>query len=391
MSEASSVRLARPELGDAELAQVAQVFASGQLTLGAKLLEFERAIAEATQSPFAIGCANGTAALHLALLALDIGPGDEVVVPAYTFPATSNVVLACGATPVFCDVRSDCDVTDAALIERALSPRTRAIMVVHLFGFPAGLRDILELATARDIPVIEDAAGALGSIVDGAPAGSLGTMGCFSLHPRKIITTGEGGAVVTADRALAERLRRLRHHGIGPDGFADIGLNYRLPDILAAIALPQLAQLESLVAERERLAQQYDEALEALPGIRPAPRPAQAGDRHSWQAYVSRVDDASKRDELIAAMRAGGVESQVGTYCVPALTPYASRGFQAAATPNAVAAADSGIALPLYDGLTTDEQQRVIDCLERALTSVGLVPEQVGSGVDAPAASQSVR
>jgi perosamine synthetase len=157
----------------------------------------------------AVGCSSGTAALHLALLAVGVGPGDEVVVPAYTFPATANAVVLCGARPVFCDVAPGLDVTDRERIEAVLTDRTRAVMVVHLFGYPMDLRAVRALCDERGLPLIEDAAGALGSIVNGRAAGSLGVIGCFSFHPRKLVTTGEGGAAVTKDPEMAHRMRRL--------------------------------------------------------------------------------------------------------------------------------------------------------------------------------------
>ena len=363
------VRLARPDLGAAELEAVASVLASRRLTLGAVLAEFEARVAEACGVPHAVGCANGTAALHLALLALGVGPGDEVVVPAYTFPATASAVVLCGARPVFCDVAPGLDVADAERLAAAITPRTRALMVVHLFGYPVEMADVTALAEAHGVPIVEDAAGALGSIVDGRPAGSLGAAGCLSFHPRKVVTTGEGGAVLTADPELDRRLRRLRAHGLENGDFVEIGLNYRLSDIQAGVGLPQLARLGSLLEGRRAVAARYDEALADLDGLEPAPAPSGADRRHSYQAYVARAADRGLRDRLIEGVRARDVETQIGTYLVPALTAYRDLGYRADDVPNARDAADRGLALPVYETLTTDEQDRVVDAVREALAA----------------------
>jgi dTDP-4-amino-4,6-dideoxygalactose transaminase len=361
------VRLARPALGADELAQVERVLASGQLTLGPVLAEYEAAVAAAAGTSFAVGCANGTAALHLAYLALGIGPGDEVVVPAYTFPATANAAVLCGARPVFCDVAPGTDVAGAEQLAAAITPRTRALCVVHLFGYPVDMEPVLALAQDRGLAVVEDAAGALGARTQGRPAGSSGDLACFSLHPRKLVTTGEGGAVATDDEALARRARRLRHHGMEDGDFPEIGLNYRLTDILAAIALPQLERLEAIVEARNAIAASYDRALAPLDGIEPAPAPSGAGDRHAYQAYIARARDRATRDRLIAGLRERGVESQIGTYLVPGIAAYLARGEVPERTPVALDAAERGLALPLYESLTADEQARVLDAVGEVL------------------------
>jgi perosamine synthetase len=363
------IRLARPELGAEELAEVQRVFESRHLTLGPVLQEYERAMADAAGTAHAVGCANGTAALHLAYLALDIGPGDEVVVPAYTFPATANAAVFCGATPVFCDTAPGLDVAGAEQLAAAIGPRTKALCVVHLFGYPVAMEPVLELARERGLAVVEDAAGALGARTAGRPAGASGAVACFSLHPRKLVTTGEGGAVATNDEALARRMRRLRHHGMEDGDFPEIGLNYRLTDILAAIALPQLARLDGIVETRNALARRYDEALEGIDGIEPAPRPQGAGDRHAYQAYIARARNRETRDRLLGGLRERGVECQIGTYLVPGIAAYRARGEDPAATPAALDAAERGIALPLYESLTQDEQDRVVTAVAEVLAA----------------------
>src|SRR6476659_7907532 len=207
------IRLARPDVGDAELAAIAEVVRTGQLTMGAKVAEFEQAIARAVGTAHAAVVSSGTAALHLALLALEIGPGDEVIVPAYTFPATANVVELCGARAVLVDVDPDTFNLDVSAVAAAVGPGTRAVMAVHLFGRPVEWEE-LQTAVPQDVALVEDAAGALGASYSGTPCGALGLMACLSFHPRKIVTTGEGGAVTTDATELAADVRRLRHHGI---------------------------------------------------------------------------------------------------------------------------------------------------------------------------------
>jgi len=352
------IRLARPDVGEAEMRAVAEVLASGQLTMGPKVAELERAIASAVGTRDAVAVANGTAALHLALLALDIGPGDEVIVPAYTFPATANAVRLCGADAVLVDVDSDTFVVDVAAVEAAVTARTRAVMVVHLFGRPvdwSGLR----AAVPERVLLVEDAAGALGARYRGTPCGALGVAGCLSFHPRKIVTTGEGGAVTTDDAAVADAVRRLRHHGIATDGSADIavpGFNYRLADVLCALGIPQVERLEELLAGREQAAAWYEQRL----GGRVGTPSAAEGDRHGWQAYVIRVD---RRDELLTELRAEGIEVQIGTYALDRLGAYRDQG----PLDGARRAYEHALALPFAATTTEEEVDRVCDALLRRL------------------------
>src|SRR5262245_39068718 len=201
------IRLARPDVGEAELAAVAEVVGTGQLTMGPKVAEFEDAVARAVGTAHAAAVSSGTAALHLALLALEIGPGDEVIVPAYTFPATANAVELCGASAVLVDVDPDTFNLDVAAVAAAIGPNTRAVMAVHLFGRPVAW-EALQTAVPQQVALLEDAAGALGATYRGTPCGALGVVGCLSFHPRKIVTTGEGGAVTTDESALDAAARR---------------------------------------------------------------------------------------------------------------------------------------------------------------------------------------
>ncbi len=219
------------------------------LTMGPRVAEFEDELARACEVEHAVAVSSGTAALHLAVLALGLKPGDEVLVPAYTFPATANVVALAGLRPVLVDVDPETMNVDPALVE--VGPRTRAIMPVHLFGRPARIEEL------PDLPLVEDAAGALGARRGGRACGSLGAVGCLSFHPRKIVATGDGGAVTTDDARIAETVRRLRNHGWRSLADADMpepGFNYRLPDVLCALGIPQVRRLDELLAGRTRIA-----------------------------------------------------------------------------------------------------------------------------------------
>jgi dTDP-4-amino-4,6-dideoxygalactose transaminase len=348
------IRLARPDVGERELAEVAGVLQSGQLTMGAKVEEFEQAIAAAVGTAHAAAVSSGTAALHLAVLALGIGPGDEVVVPAYTFPATANVVELCGARAVLVDVDSETFVVDPARVAEAVTSRTKAVIAVHLFGRPLEW-EALETAVPQEVALIEDAAGALGARYRDTPCGALGALACFSFHPRKVVTTGEGGAVTTDDAELDAAVRRLRHHGWATHGDMPApGYNYRLPDVLCALGIPQLASLERLLAARERVARGYTERLEHFV-LTPS---AAQGDRHGWQAYVVQLD---RRDEALEGLRAEGIEAQIGTWALHRLGAYRSQG----PFPGADRAFERALALPFHTELTDGDLDRVAEALAR--------------------------
>jgi perosamine synthetase len=348
------IRLARPDVGEEELAGLAEVIESGQLTMGPRVEEFESALAAAVGTAHAAVVSSGTAALHLALLALDVGAGDEVIVPAYTFPATANVVELCGARAVLVDIDSHTFNVDPAAVAAAVTPRTRALFVVHLFGRPAEW-EALQTAVPQEVALVEDAAGALGAHYRGSPCGALGVAACLSFHPRKIVTTGEGGAVTTDEAALDAVVRRLRHHGWATPGEMPApGFNYRLPDLLCALGTPQVARLEELLQARERVAGWYEDRLESLVET---PRAAE-GDRHGWQAYVVQLD---RRDEALAGLRAQGIEAQIGTWALHRLEPYRSQG----PYPGADRAFERALALPFHTRLTEGEVDRIADALTR--------------------------
>ena len=349
-----SIRLARPDVGADEARAVEEVLESGFLTMGPKVAEFEDELARACEVPHAVAVSSGTAALHLAVLAVGIGPGDEVIVPAYTFPATANVVVLAGARPVLVDVDPTTMNLDLARVADAVTERTRAVLAVHLFGRPLDWNGLIA-AVPEGVNLLEDAAGALGARARGRACGSLGLLGCLSFHPRKIVTTGEGGAVTTASDEIADAVRRMRHHGIEPRGDFEIaapGPNYRLADILCAVGIPQLRRLDDLLGARARVAEAYTERLE---GLVTTPY-AGEGDVHGWQAYVVQLD---RRDDALRSLREQGIEAQIGTYALHRLAAYREQG----PFPGADAAYARALALPFHTRLTDGELDRVADAL----------------------------
>ena len=352
--EGARIRLGDPALGEAELAEVAGVLASGMLTTGPKVAEFEAEIARACEVRHALAVSSGTAALHLAVLAFDLQPGDEVLVPAYTFPATANVVALAGLKPVLVDVDPETMNVDPARIE--VGPRTRLLLGVHLFGRPLRLHELPD-----GLPLLEDAAGALGARHRGRACGGLGVAGCLSFHPRKIVTTGEGGAVTTDDDAFAAAVAQLRNHGwrtLSPPDLPAPGLNYRLSDILCAVGLPQARRLAELHAARAAIAAGYAERLAHLPVLLPR---ADEGDVHGWQAYVLQVDD---RDRVLAGLREQGIEAQIGTYALNLLGAYRDQGL----FPGATHVFERALALPFHTRLADGDLDRVAVALDRLVS-----------------------
>jgi dTDP-4-amino-4,6-dideoxygalactose transaminase len=349
-AEDTRIRLGWPDVGEPELVEVAEVLASGMLTMGPKVAEFEAEIARLCEVEHALAVTSGTAALHLAVLALGLEPGDEVLVPAYTFPATANVVALAGLKPVLVDVDPETMNIDPSKIE--VGPRTKLLLGVHLFGRPLPLHEL------PDVPLLEDAAGALGAKYRGRACGGLGVAGCLSFHPRKVVTTGEGGAVTTNDAEIAAAVQTMRNHGwrsLSPPDMPAPGLNYRLADILCAVGIPQARRLDELMAQRTRVAEGYSERLKDLPVLLPR---ADEGDVHGWQAYVLQIDD---RDRVLAELRAQGIEAQIGTYALQQLGAYAGEG----TFPGAARVFERALALPFHTKLSSADLDRVADALGR--------------------------
>jgi dTDP-4-amino-4,6-dideoxygalactose transaminase len=373
-----NIQIALPALGEEEWQAVREPLLSGWLTQGPRVAAFERAFAERHQVTHALATTSCTTALHLALAALDIGPGDEVIVPSFTWVATANAVLYCDATPVLCDVDCRTNNIDAASVALKLSPRTKAVIPVHLFGLCADMDGLREVLPAG-VKIVEDAACAAGATYRGLSAGALGDLACFSFHPRKSITTGEGGMLVTNDGNLAARANVLRNHGAsiseeqrhhGPQpyllsSFDELGFNYRMTDIQAAIGVVQLAKLDSFIDERDRWARFYREQLSDIEWLR---QPALPNDgRHAWQAYVTYVNPQTaplQRNEIMARLHAMGVATRPGTHAVHALGYYRERfGYNIDDLPGARDCERNTMAIPLHNRMTESDYSYVVDCI----------------------------
>lgn len=319
------IRLMVPDIESEDIEAVAEVLRGGHLVQGEQVRQFEALLAKTIGVDHVVAVSSGTAALHLALKAMEIGPGDAVAVPAYTWPATANVVALVGADPVFVDIESSSWGMDSYALQRVLASdrRIKAIMPVHAFGRFADIVSINEVAQARGIPIVEDAACALGATLAGRAAGSWGDIGCVSFHPRKVLTTGEGGAVATNDGSVAARLRMLRNHGLDPNAsspdFKIPGYNLRLTEFQATLGIGQLRRLERTLGRRRALAAAYS-ACFAGTGVE-HPRPDDPA-THTYQSYVVLLPRRlESRQSVISALRTQGIETTVGTYHVP-LTTY---------------------------------------------------------------------
>ena len=306
--DARGIRLARPDVGDDELAAIAEVFRSGILTDGPATAAFERAFAECHQVEHAVAFASGTVALAAIHLGLDIGPGDEVIVPSMTFISTATSVLHVGATPVFADILPDTFDLDPADVARRITPATKAIVAVHYGGQPADLDGLRAVADDADVLLIEDAAEAHGATYQGRPVGGFGRAAMFSFTPTKNITTGEGGMVTTDDGALVERLRLLRNHGQpAPGRHVMVGHNWRLSEMQAAMGTAQMAKLPGILERKHAHARRLTDLLDRVPGVTPPVVRPDCG--HVYMLYTLLVDDG--RDELRDGLAARRIESRV--------------------------------------------------------------------------------
>lgn len=356
--------LIRPDVSFAEVADdVEAILDSGILTSGEYVSRFEQMVAERVGVEHCVATTSATTALHLTLAALGVGPGDEVLVSDFTFPATGNVVIQCGARPVLVDCASDTMTMDVDHARSLITPRTKAMLPVDTFGQPAPLPELEHLATEFGIALVEDAACALGSAVDGVACGAFAVAGCFSFHPRKVVTTGEGGAVTTDDAHLAERLRLLRTHGgrrgpaVGLE-FVEAGFNYRLAEIPAALGIAQLRRLDEILSDREATARHYDERLGPVVGVN-VPYPA-SGEQWSYQSYVVKLDASLDRDTVVAEMRARGIETTLGTYAIHAHPAFAALGYRPGDLPRSWAAQQTTLTLPVVPRMTAEQADRVV-------------------------------
>ncbi len=378
---ARAIPIATPSLGEEEWQALREPIESGWLTQGPKVAAFEQEFATRHGVSAAVATTSCTTALHLGLLALGIGPGDEVIVPAFTWIATANAVLYCGATPVFVDVCPGTYNIDCEAAAAQASLRTKAVIAVHLFGLCADM-NALRAALPEHVRIVEDAACAAGARYNGRSAGGLGDVACFSFHPRKSITTGEGGMITTDDTACADLCRQLRDHGAtvsdevrhyGPKPyllpeFDVLGFNYRLTDLQGAIGLVQLRKLDGFIAERDRWARWYRDALAGINWLAMPELPP--GYQHAWQAFVTTVvgkDAAARRNEVMERLAAAGISTRPGTHAVTELSYYRELlGLKPGAFAVASRLADCSMALPLHNRMSEEDYAYVAETI-RAL------------------------
>jgi perosamine synthetase len=363
------IRLAKPDIDEDDVAAVAEVLRSGWLVQGDRVRQLEAGIGAVVGVQHAVAVSNCTAALQLGLLALGIGHGDRVAVPTYSWPATANVVALCGADPVFIDIEPGSFNMDPRRLEEALRtwPDVKAIVPVHAFGAMADLPRILEIGERYGIPVLEDAACAIGATLHGRAAGAWGRAGCFSFHPRKSITTGEGGIVTTSDAELAARARSLRNHGIapvaGPPDFVVPGFNYRLTELQGALGCTQLLKLPRLLARRREIATEYDRllagtGLQVHSTIEPA--------SHVYQSYVVLLPPGrgAERQRVLSELHGRGIEAAIGTHHIPLTSYFRKRfGYAPGHFPVTDDVAARAVSLPLHTQLSAEQQELVVAAL----------------------------
>ena len=373
-----NIPISLPVTGEEEWQATREPLINGWLTSGPKVREFEQLFAERHNVKHALAVTSATTALHLALVALEIGPGDEVIVPAFTWVSTANVVLYCGANVVFADVDTVTFNIDPEDLKKRITSKTKAIIPVHLFGLCANMDDIK--AIAGNIPLVEDGACAAGAAYKGTPAGALGTIGCFSFHPRKSVTTGEGGMITTNDDHLADVMSMLRNHGasiseeqrhhgprpyILPD-FNMLGFNYRMTDLQGAVGVVQIKKLDTFIDEREKWATWYIEQLADIPWLR---TPQVGADyKHGWQSFVTFVDESKapcSRNEIMEKLQEQGISTRPGTHAVHMLNYYADKyGIQPSDYPGAQAANDYSMSIPLHNRMVAEDYEYVVVVLK---------------------------
>jgi perosamine synthetase len=376
------MQIAAPSFDEAEIEELRRCLQSGWVTQGPATEAFEKLIAKRHDVSHVRATTSCTAALHLASMALGLGPGDEVIVPAFTWITSAHCAEYVGAKAVFADIDLSTFNIDPDALEAAISPRTKAIVAVHLFGLAAPMQEIKKIADRHRLFIIEDAACAIGTTYGGVPVGSLGDVGCFSFHPRKVVTTGEGGAVTTNNAKLADIISSLRNHGATgvpdpssePQGpwtmstFNRIGFNLRMSDIQAAVGVVQMAKLDGLLAARALCASNYGELLGNAPDlILPA---SEQG--HTYQSYVVRIREGghTRRNSIMDVLSNSGIQTRPGTHAVHRLGYYRERyGLSADQFPNSSLAEDTTITLPIFPGMTTSDQERVATAISNAMVA----------------------
>jgi dTDP-4-amino-4,6-dideoxygalactose transaminase len=378
------IPITRPHLAGDEQAAVAEVIASGWISQGPKVRAFEEAFAARVGAADAVATTSCTTALSLALHVSGVGPGDEVIVPSLSFIATANAVWHCGGQPVFADIDPRTYNLDAAAAERAITPRTKAIMPVHQVGLPADMDAFLELGERYGVAIVEDAACAIGASYKGRPIGSLGPLACFSLHPRKVITTGEGGMIAVADPEVAERLRRLRAHGMDTsdlarhsardivvEAYPERGWNSRMTDMQAALGLCQLRVLDEILERRRVLAERYTTALEQMAHLQAPYDPPYA--QRTWQSYCVRVAPGAplERTELMRSLLRDGIATRRGVMAIHEEASYAGLAPQSAPElPHTEAATRDTLMLPLFPDLSEEQQDYVLERLRACMLAL---------------------
>lgn len=368
------IHISTPSMGKEELEALKTPIETGWITSGPKVREFENKFAERHQVNHSIAVTSATTALHLALVAIDIGPGDEVIVPAFTWVSTANVVLYQGANVVFCDIDPYTYNIDPNKLKDKLSSKTKAIIVVHLFGLCSPMDEIKSIV--GNIPIIEDGACASGSDYKGIPAGGLGLIGCFSFHPRKSITTGEGGMITTNDNKLAEKIQVLRNHGASiseeqrhngdkpyllPD-FNVLGFNYRMTDLQGALGVVQLSKLDKFINERNKWAKYYIDKLSCLDWLH---LPRYSNDyRHGWQSFVMLVDESKSplsRNDIMEKLQSDGISTRPGTHAVHMLNFYSKKyKIKPKDYPGAEIANNTSISIPLHNKMVKEDFDYII-------------------------------
>lgn len=373
-----NIPISLPVTGQEEWEATREPLMTGWLTSGPKVREFEQLFAERHKVKHALAVTSATTALHLALVALGIKEGDEVIVPAFTWVSTANVVLYCGAIVVFADIDPISFNMDPVDLKRRITTRTKAIIPVHLFGLCANMDAIKQIA--GNIPLVEDGACAAGAAYNGVPAGGLGTIGCFSFHPRKSITTGEGGMITTNDDHLADVIGMLRNHGasiseeqrhlgarpyILPD-FNLMGFNYRMTDLQGAVGVVQIKKLDAFINERHQWAMYYTKELASIPWLR---TPTYSNEcKHGWQSYITFVDESrapKSRNEIMKKLQEQGISTRPGTHAVHMLNFYKEKyNIKPSDYPGAQAANDYSMAIPLHNRMSSEDFAYVVHVLK---------------------------